>query len=230
MENYEKLYKEALERAKDCCVNKKFSELEDTAQQLCEYVFPELKESEDDKIRKEIIQSIQDNMCVIHKGKCIAWLEKQGEQKPADKNEPKFKVGDIIKYIGEIEEFSKENHTIKKILDDCYLTIDDMYIPFRFENCYILVNQNSSWSEEDEEMKRTIISNIFILKQMYTQPDKQTDYNRMIEWLKSFKPQTHWKPSEQNIKDLEWCADLVKDKMGVGFHRLQVFIDEIKNL
>ena len=50
----------------------------------------------------------------------------------------------------------------------------------------------------------------------------------IVEWLKSLKP--HWKPSEQNIKDLEWCADLVKDKMGVGFHRLQVFIDELKQL
>ena len=49
-------------------------------------------------------------------------------------------------------------------------------------------------------------------------------------WLKSLKPQSHWKPSEENIKDLEWCADLVKEKMGVGFHRLQVFIDELKTL
>lgn len=50
-----------------------------------------------------------------------------------------------------------------------------------------------------------------------------------LNWLKSIKP-NHWKPSEQNIKDLEWCADLVKDKMGAGFHRLQVFIDELKSL
>lgn len=50
-----------------------------------------------------------------------------------------------------------------------------------------------------------------------------------IDFLNSIKP-NHWKPSEQNIKDLEWCADLVKDKMEVGFHRLQVFIDELKNL
>ena len=51
---------------------------------------------------------------------------------------------------------------------------------------------------------------------------------KVSNWLKSLKPR--WKPSEQNIKDLEWCADLVKEKMGVGFHRLQVFIDELKQL
>ena len=42
-----------------------------------EELFPELKESEDERIRKEILQSIRDNMVVIHKDKCIAWLEKQ---------------------------------------------------------------------------------------------------------------------------------------------------------
>ena len=43
------------------------------------------------------------------------------------------------------------------------------------------------WSEEDEEMKRAIIDNIFILKKMFRQEEMQTDYNRMIEWLKSLK-------------------------------------------
>ena len=52
-----------------------------------EEVFPELKESEDERIRKEILQSIRDNMVVIHKDKCIAWLEKQGEQKSIWHNE-----------------------------------------------------------------------------------------------------------------------------------------------
>ena len=39
-----------------------------------------------------------------------------------------------------------------------------------------------------------------------------------------------WKPTERDIKDLECCAELVKEKMGVGYHRLQAFIDEIKAL
>lgn len=39
-----------------------------------------------------------------------------------------------------------------------------------------------------------------------------------------------WKPTERDIKDLEWCAELVKEKMGVGYRRLQVLIDEMKSL
>ena len=95
MKNHEQIDKERLERAKQE-LNKHQNECNALAIQAIYDIFPELKESEDDVIRKEIIQSIQDNMCVIHKDKCIAWLEKQGEQKPSDKVEPKFKVGDWI--------------------------------------------------------------------------------------------------------------------------------------
>ena len=39
-----------------------------------------------------------------------------------------------------------------------------------------------------------------------------------------------WKPTDRDIKDLEWCAELFKEKMGVGYHRLQVLIDNLKTL
>lgn len=51
-----------------------------------ETLHPELKESEDERIRKEILQSIRDNMVVIHKDECIVWLEKQGQPKPSMQN------------------------------------------------------------------------------------------------------------------------------------------------
>ena len=80
-------------------------------------VFPELKESEDERIRKELIKIVNDHYSLfkeIDRAKTIAWLEKQGEQKPdevrttgyqnvqdieqkpIDKVEPKFKVGDWV--------------------------------------------------------------------------------------------------------------------------------------
>ena len=81
--NYEKKYKEALERTKQ------FSEkpyLEDSAG-IVEYIFPELKESEDERIREDIIR------CLKYSGikpdrpinphvrttmkDALAWLEKQ---------------------------------------------------------------------------------------------------------------------------------------------------------
>lgn len=87
-----------------------------------EELFPELKESEDEEVRKIILDqmkcwnedAIQKN-CEIDieaSSKCIAWVEKQGEmskmcptsvqdeQQPIDKVEPKFKVGDWIIHQG----------------------------------------------------------------------------------------------------------------------------------
>ena len=56
-------------------------------------VFPELKESNDERIRKSLIELFKDmewDDSILHdynmdKDKTIAWLEKQGERKPADK-------------------------------------------------------------------------------------------------------------------------------------------------
>ena len=53
-----------------------------------EDIFSELKESEDEKIRKAILDHLtmmwgngQDDVCGVHVEDAIAWLDKQGEQK-----------------------------------------------------------------------------------------------------------------------------------------------------
>ena len=61
---------------------------------VLESLFPELAETEDEKIKKELIEFVKSRGGF--KQEYIAWLEKQGEQKSASKPEPKFKVGDWI--------------------------------------------------------------------------------------------------------------------------------------
>ena len=83
--NYEEKYKDALERAK-----KEWSSNLDNAnknyRQRLEIIFPELKEAEDEKIRKDIISYLRNEKVVkryisdIEVDKWIDWLEKQGEQ------------------------------------------------------------------------------------------------------------------------------------------------------
>lgn len=54
---------------------------------LCEYIFPELKESEDERIRKELIEMLR-NWASVHYitkeqfSERMAWLENQGEPNP----------------------------------------------------------------------------------------------------------------------------------------------------
>ena len=80
--NYEQNYKEALDRAK------KLKESSDSTAVIdgCEQIFPELKESEDERIRKLIIRHFKEiadrneqswkNLDIPY---IIAWLEKQGK-------------------------------------------------------------------------------------------------------------------------------------------------------
>lgn len=64
-----KAYDEALERAKEFIVYDKFT---------IEKIFPELKESEDERIRKELIDFVKSRLAGFPEcGRFIAWLEKQ---------------------------------------------------------------------------------------------------------------------------------------------------------
>ena len=94
MEDYKKKYEEALKRAKDV-----YTYYSDDTEQLrkIESIFPELAESEDEKIRKVLIKFHKSTIDIdgIKGEDILAWLEKQGEQKSVII--PKFRVGDTVK-------------------------------------------------------------------------------------------------------------------------------------
>jgi len=117
--DYEKLYKESLKAVKELI---QINPSDEGIQNWADVHFPELKESEDEKIRKELLEHCKNQAKpYIRTGnKCpqiqswIAWLEKQGEQEEPQvyetengevitysetdgyKVEPKFKVGDWV--------------------------------------------------------------------------------------------------------------------------------------
>lgn len=135
--DYKKKYEEALGRARQVHTTNV-----DENKKSTEYIFPELKESEDEKIRKDILSfaenMLKNNISKAQKDKFkfwISWLEKQGEKpqgksaleaskegkidnanyiKPTYKVEPKFHKGDwIINNRGQI-------YLIDIILTNCY--------------------------------------------------------------------------------------------------------------
>ena len=83
MNNYEQKYKEALERANQELFGATETS-QSTTKELIEFIFPELKESKDEKIRKELIVYFQDlrnggSIVDFTNDDIIAWLKKQGE-------------------------------------------------------------------------------------------------------------------------------------------------------
>ena len=92
---YEQKYKEALERAKEIIECSK----PDTKEvRMVLSFFPELKESDGDMIKKAVIDVVETLSDSPLKVKMLAWLKKQGEQKPTDWSEEDEKIlSDIIK-------------------------------------------------------------------------------------------------------------------------------------
>lgn len=97
--DYEQRYKDALDEAK--AIHKSIRK---DLKPIIEQIFPELKESEDERIRKELINFIKnklENPCFPTPSKnilanWITWLEKQDEQESVDKVEPKFNLYDWV--------------------------------------------------------------------------------------------------------------------------------------
>lgn len=101
MEDYKEKYENALAKIKQ--IFDKGSKFV-IRREVFESIFPELKESEDEKIRKEIINyfECQSRDEPERKGihnRWIAWLEKQGEQKPAWSDEDELVVLSIEQVI-----------------------------------------------------------------------------------------------------------------------------------
>lgn len=102
IEEKAKAYDKALRRAKSLYGE---NPVNSDRSKVCSIIFPQLKESEDERIRKEIkdiILSYRSN-CISegnhHFDECLAYLEKQKEQKPAAKSVIQEKGNEVMKAI-----------------------------------------------------------------------------------------------------------------------------------
>lgn len=80
-------YDKAIERAEKWCNAPNVNKIPTFANRVIEEIFPELKESEDEKIRKELIRAFKSLNTIkvwngIERTDILTWLEKQGEHKP----------------------------------------------------------------------------------------------------------------------------------------------------
>lgn len=123
-------------------------EVAPATKEQCELLFQKMKEdgyewdtekkelrkmkevNEDEMIKNDIIRVFKGEISFTSKKaneKYIAWLEKQGGQKPADNIKPKFHPGDwIIDNIGNIYQIEKVFETITKDIFG-YITVDGVY-------------------------------------------------------------------------------------------------------
>jgi hypothetical protein len=214
-------YDEALRRARKLKENPTSVFYEWTPSEgdtIADYIFPELKESEDEKIRKAIhiyFDWLDGRKDYAPKGKytirdMIAWLEKQGGQKPQGKsaleaiNEEKVDNQFCVKTVDK----TAEEYNITGIgSKHAQGKLGEMIKNLKSAN--ETLEQKSTWSEEDEKSLDALITSLNNERfYRHLETLKGIDVNVVIDWLKSLKQRYAWKPSEEQIKHL---TDVVYD-------------------
>ena len=189
-----KAYDEALERAQ-----KATRAGSDVATDIVQYIFPVLAESEDERIRKEIYKYIKDTMVGgTLRTECLAWLEKQKEQKPTEWIYPYGKNETVDKLIAIAECLE---------MDDC------SFNGYTGEECGQFLRElarkqieykPAEWSEEDKKMLNNAIHACL---------DIYGTMSETADWLKtrleSLRPQPKQERSEKDKETLpQFCWDL----------------------
>jgi len=129
--------------------------------------------------------------------------KKQGEQKPADKVEPKFKVGNKIKLAIEPNYPARE---IIAIQNDAYYFDEAIYLPFSRQDEWELIEQKAAeWSEEDDD--DAWLNDIISKAECNLQLNKDE-----IDWLKSIKDRVQskqeWSEEDDEMyKKIETAID-----------------------
>ena len=207
--NYEKKYKEALERARKLEENSNGMILK----KWLWNIFPELKESGDEKVRKEIIRFIRMEVeDEIVGNKWLAWLEKQ-----------KGNIGGISPNWSEEDEKNlrraiRATKVVYPVAADWLQSLQDRV------GCEANCTTTKEWSEEDEELVKWSIHNLTELKDRYG--EEYGKVGKCIDWLKSLQdrvqPQPKQEWSEEDINMIDWlirCCEeehkeLCNDKYG----------------
>ena len=133
--DYKNKYKNALR-----WIESIYPTLQHEQQMEAEGVFTELAESEDERIRKELIKETKGSEMrlfeTVSNDEFVAWLEKLSEQKLTDNVEPKFKVGDWLQYR------SVEPFLVEEITEQGYIN-GNSCLPFEWGN------EINLWSIQD---------------------------------------------------------------------------------
>jgi len=153
----------------------------DSTKAVLEEIFPELKESEDEKVRKENVRFIQmEAEDEIVGNKWLAWLEKQGEQKVSYTTTVETGDGGINALVTrdiEIPFGAKES----ELQEATYYIPQGYYAKIESDKVVIKKGeQKTAWSEDDELVVKDIEEAITNYWHGYTQ-------DILLDWLKPLK-------------------------------------------
>ena len=204
--DYEKKYKEALKRARQIKDGKeewRYSDLTEITPALTE-IFPELAESEDERIRQSLLAYIKGESKRLDTKKWIAYLEKQKPVEYLDKDKV-YAIMTKLTNLSYSQLIPTNSDEFKKLHEITSEVRDLLDYP---------IEQKPSWSEEDEKNWKSYIER---LESEYHKAPNVVLWDD-INWLKSLHerlkslcPQPSWKPSEEQMEALAYAIQLLDD-------------------
>ena len=174
-------------------------------------ILPQLRESEDERIRKAIVATIEqcpdDFLNPKNRDRMLDWLEKQKDHFRDD-----TKMVEKQDYSG-LNDLERAIH--RGFLSTGVENVPVAIIKETANECKRIANENANaeWSEEDEEMYARIVRRYTNYEGVIMRTKEESVANKMLDamaqeeiWLKSLRPQSHWKPSEEQMKALRNVA------------------------
>jgi hypothetical protein len=182
----------------------------DKEKEALEILIPELKESEDERIRKDLITFICQFAPKHLKVKYVAYLEKQKEQKPescdCSRDEESYTNG-IHHVLMNPEAYGLIKQQPAEQLGGTF-TSYDMAKTFTEGQNYVIAHPEkfglykpAEWSEEE---KMHLYNAIEAVKYVYDTSEGTNGF-KCVEFLKSLR--AYWKPSEEQMK---WLKDVIE--------------------
>ena len=207
--DYEKKYKEALEVARrKLCFDKAGMVDSFTPNDIYE-MFPELKESDDEKIRKELIGFLRNIPNSNYTCEEMAlWLEKQGTR-------PRYNIGDVIcdKSCTTLNKEAQPNMAIVDIQNGMYIC-DKGSFPVSQQDEYVLVGKKIDSKLNDDSVSNELRTASFAHAKKeilnHTFPN-----NEEFELAYTFEEGAKWDAAQKSTWSEKYIAD-VFEKVGLA--------------
>ena len=208
-------------------------------------MFPELKESEDEVIRKELIAFVKSRLAGFPQcDKYLTWIEKQDKRGSSNTNQECLRGIKRVQEYKELSDWEKKFDNIASMYahnknQEGYN--NSQYVKERADAMLYHAKKElekqgehkPAWSEEDEN---GLGDTLWAIKQARTIAKDENDMGNLWyaeRWLKSLKervqPQNTWKPNEVDILLLERMANGKSNPQDFQAS-LYALIGQLKNL
>ena len=182
-----------------------------------ETLIPEFKESEDERIRKELVVEFQcwEGIPETKRRQYLAYLEKQKEQKPADEQFPPLEGLDAIKAKYYDDGFKNGfDEGVASVKPTWSVEDESMHTRIMGILGKCLIGELPKECKEELNWLRDLPIRLNLQPKQEWNEEKERAYQKEISYFPKITkniPQSHWEPSEEELVALKRVGGILRD-------------------